>query len=160
MTLENSQGDGAGTDEATAERALAVSLFKETWSLLDRPSRTPREDDRMIHAAHASRLHWDGIGTDQERAVGEWLVSRVYATLGHGPSAVFHARRAISYAASAGVEDWVPASAHEGLARAYAASGQVDLARAARDRSRVLLEAVADPEDRDIVARDFATLPI
>jgi hypothetical protein len=31
----------------------------------------------MILRAHASRFHWDNVGDDQNRAIGEWQCSRV-----------------------------------------------------------------------------------
>ena len=36
-------------------KELAAQLFNEVRSLLDKPSRTQEETDRMIHGAHASR---------------------------------------------------------------------------------------------------------
>ena len=139
-------------------RALAMRLYNETWDLLNNESRSARETDRMLHMAHASRFHWDEVGTDQNRAIGEWLVSRVHATLGLADSAVFHAQRAVEYAQSPGTEEWVAASAFEALAGAHAAAGDLASAREARDRSAALLEAVADEEDRQIVADDLASL--
>lgn len=65
-----------------------------------------------MHMARASRFHWDAVGTGRERAIGEWQVSRVYASLGREP-AVHHARRAVDYASHPGSEDWVLASAQE-----------------------------------------------
>ena len=41
---------------------FAVDLFNLTWSLLDKKDRTQEEDDKMIHAVHASRFHWGEIG--------------------------------------------------------------------------------------------------
>ena len=141
------------------ERAIAARLYNDTWTLLRQEARTAREDDRMLHMAHASRFHWDSVGTDQNRAIGEWQVSRVYATLGHGSSAVFHAHRAIDYAQTPGNDDWVMASAYEGLARAYAVAGDLEAARQARDHSLALLEAITDDEDRKVIAADIDTLP-
>ena len=60
--------------EPADQRALAVSLFNRTWDLLE----TDRDDagDRMLLAtALASRLHWEGIGTDENYAAGDWLVA-------------------------------------------------------------------------------------
>ena len=141
------------------ERAIAARLSTDTWTLLRHEARTAREDDRMLHMAHASRSHWDNVGTDQNRAIGEWQVSRVYATLGHGSSAVFHAHRAIDYAQTPGNDDWVMASAYEGLARAYAVAGDLEAARQARDHTLALLEAITDDEDRKVIAADIDTLP-
>jgi hypothetical protein len=145
-------------ESAAQERSVAASLFNQTWALLDSSARTADEDDRMIHLAHASRLHWDNVGGDQERAIGEWQCSRVYAVVGRAEPSLFHARRAIDYADRVGVEPWVRASAREALARAQVAAGEPDAARAARDDAVALLADVDDPEDRDVVAADLATL--
>lgn len=155
MTLKEHAGDSPAD-----ERALAAALFGEAWALLERETRTSREDDRMVHVAHASRFHWDNVGDDQSRAIGEWQVSRVYATLGRGEPALFHAGRAVDYASSPECDDWVLASAYEGLARAQAISGDLESARDSRDRALGRLETVTDAEDRAIVAADIDSLPI
>ena len=142
------------------ERQLAAQLFNDAWKLLEQESRTPEEVDRLIHMAHASRLHWDNVGDDQNRSIGEWQIARVYSTLGRSEPALFHARRCVDYASHAGVDDWALASAYEGLARALALTGDLDAARDARDKALELLDAVTDPEDRQIVAGDIDTLPI
>jgi hypothetical protein len=164
--MTDSMTEGSMTREDTAapavsgERELAVRLFNDTWALLRREDRTPQEDDRLVHMAHASRFHWDNADDDQNRAIGEWQVSRVYAALGHGESALFHGRRCVEYASRPGTGDWLLASAHEGIARAHAAAGDIDSARESRDTALALLAAIADPEDREVVAGDIATLPI
>jgi hypothetical protein len=82
--------------DLAAERALAAGLYNYTWTLLEREDRSSDDVDRMIHAAHASRFHWDAIGLPANRARGEWLCSRVYAVLGRGEPALWHARRALT----------------------------------------------------------------
>ena len=144
----------------TDERGLAVRLFNDVWTLLEKEQRNRAEDDRMLHMAHASRFHWDNAGSGQQQAIGEWQVSRVYATLGRAEPALYHARRCVELAEAPDVDDWVAASAQEGLARAYAADGDVERARDARDAGLALAGDIADPEDRDIVVADLDTLPI
>lgn len=144
----------------TDERGLAARLFTDTWSLLEKESRTAEEDDRMVHMAHASRFHWDNAGDDQHRAIGEWQIARVYAVLRRGEPALFHARRALAYASRPGTDDWLLASAHEGLARAQAVAGDTESARDSRETALRLLEQITDAEDRAIVAGDIETLPI
>ena len=153
-------GDETPADAVTDERALAVQLFNSTWALLDKESRTADEDDRMLHMAHASRFHWDNVGDDQNRAIGEWQVARVYATLGRGEPSLFHARRCLDYAGRLGVDDWVMAGAYEALARAHAVAGEPDAARDARDQALALAQQIEDKEDRDIVLADIDTLPL
>ena len=136
-----------------------MSLFNETWTLLDQPSRTPDEDDRMIHRAHASRYHWGEVGGPHECAIGEWQCSRVYATLGRFEPSLHHANRCLEWAGRDGVEPWVMASGHEALARAYAVGGDVQRFRDVRDRAAELAAALDDDEDRAVVLADIESLP-
>jgi hypothetical protein len=76
-------------------RKFAVELFNLTWSLLDKKDRTKEDDDRMIHAAHASRFHWGEIGTPLEFERGEWQISRVYSALKRSEPATYHAKRCL-----------------------------------------------------------------
>ncbi|MEV8510195.1 hypothetical protein AB0368_35940 [Actinoplanes sp. NPDC051475] len=142
------------------ERELARTLFNHTWTLLEKESRSADEEERMIHTVHASRFHWDNVGDDQNRAVGEWQCSRVYATLGRAEPALYHARRCLDYADRPGMEVWLVASAYEGLARAQAVAGDFEAARDSRSRAIALAETVGDTEDRKIVIDDIDTLPI
>lgn len=144
----------------TEERELARTLFNQTWTLIEKESRSPDEDERMIHMAHASRFHWDNVGDDQNRAIGEWQCSRVYATLGRAEPALYHARRCLDYAGRPGAEAWLEASAYESLARAQAIAGDFEAARDSRRRAVALVETVDDSEDRKTVMADIDTLPI
>jgi len=56
-------------------RQLGVDLFNEVWRLV----KSREDDDRMIHAAHASRFHWGEAPEckPENLARGEWQVSRV-----------------------------------------------------------------------------------
>lgn len=148
--------------DPTTQRALAAGLYNFTWTLLERDDRSPEDVDRMIHSAHASRLHWDAIGSPANRSRGEWLCSRVYAVLGHGEPALWHARRALAIVEDGGegFEDWDLPSVYEALARAHAVAGDRDAAVAWRTRSREALADVADADDREQIERDLATLPL
>lgn len=67
--------------EQECHRKFAVNSFNLVWSLLDKKDRTKEEDDKMVHAAHASRFHWGEIGTAVGFERGEWQISRVYSVL-------------------------------------------------------------------------------
>jgi DNA-binding transcriptional MerR regulator len=147
-------------DQAT-RRALAVGLFNYTWTLLENPNRTREEDDEMLHAAHASRYHWGEIGEAVNLARGEWQVSRMYAVLGRGEPALYHARRCleINEGNEAGREDWDLGSAYEAMARASAVAGDKASSDEWRARAVTELDRIGDPEDRQILEQDIATLP-
>jgi hypothetical protein len=58
------------------------------------------------------------------------------------------------------MDEWVTASAYEGLARAFAVGGDLEAAREARDEAVSRTVALKDPEDRAIIDADIATLPL
>jgi DNA-binding transcriptional MerR regulator len=95
---------------------------------------------------------------------GEWQCSRVYATLGRGEPAVWHARRCVEYseaAAAAGeAETWDVPSSYEAMARALAVAGDRAAAEEWRSRARAAVAAIAEPEDRQVIEQDLATLPL
>lgn len=142
-----------------SEREAAMDLFHSTWRLLDRPHRTPEHDAAMIACAQASLWHWRRVGAATQWAIGEWQCSRVHAVLGDGEQALAHARRCWEIAEADRVDDFVPASAHEALSRAYAVLGDMDAAREERNLAyRLAIEL--DDEDRDVIEHDLGTIPI
>jgi DNA-binding transcriptional MerR regulator len=149
-----------GSLDAESQTALAKALYNRVWELLEQADRTPADDEELVHTAHASRHFWTGVGDEKNRSIGDWQVSRVYSTLGRGEPAVHHARRALEHAQNVEGETWLLASAYEGLARAYAVAG--DRAAAAEWKAKAVarLAEVADPDDREIVEGDIATLPV
>lgn len=155
-----------GDLDPSAHRRIGKELFNYTWSLIERSDRTPAETDEMIHAAHASRWHWARAegSTTTNLSIGEWQCSRVYATLGRGEPALWHARRCLAYteaaAAANEAKDWNIASAYEGMARALAVAGDQAAAEEWRARARIAAAAIEGLEDRQIIEGDIATLPL
>jgi DNA-binding transcriptional MerR regulator len=151
--------------DGATQRQLGVDLYNSTWSLLEKPDRSPAETDEMIHRAHASRWHWArAAGTKPVNlARGEWLCSRVYATLGRGEPALWHARRCVEIVESIGEDDgresWDLAGAYEAMARASFAGG--DSASGALWKAKALdaLGAIENADDRQPIESDLATLP-
>ena len=140
-------------------RQLGVDLFNHTWTLLDKSDRSTDEDDAMLNAAHASRWHWSQASAEaKHQARGEWQLARVYAVLGRGEPAIYHAQRCLAWCERGEVEDWDVAFAYEALARAHGVAGMSEEAeseQAARARAG---DAIADPEDREHFDKDYATL--
>jgi DNA-binding transcriptional MerR regulator len=153
-----------GDIDAATHRRLGVDLFNHTWTLIEKADRTPAETDEMIHGAHASRYHWSKAGTTVNLGRGEWQCSRVYATLGRGEPAVWHAHRCVEYAEAAAAageaETWDVPSSYEAMARALAVAGERPAAEEWRARARAALAAIDDPEDRQLIEQDLATLPL
>jgi hypothetical protein len=151
------------TDDLTpaAQRALAVRLFNHTWDLLEKSDRGPEGDREVLAAAMASRLHWQGIGTDENLAAGDWLVAHVASHLGYAELALEFASAAHERATAAAptVPTWLVASTQEGLARAHAVAGHDDERDQWGADARRTLESVDDDEDRELIESQLATVP-
>src|SRR3954464_1947812 len=91
--------------------------------MMRQDDRSAADDDRMLHAAHASRHHWGEVGTPANLARGEWQCSRVYAVLGRAEPSLHHAHRVLEICEQHGIADWDLAFAYEALARAHAVAG-------------------------------------
>jgi hypothetical protein len=143
-------------------RRLGVDLYNRVWTLLEKPERTRADEEEMVHAAHASRHHWGHVGTPANFARGEWLCSRVYATLGYGESARRHAERCLELVEEngGGFEDWDLAAAYEALARAHVVLGGQAEARRYVKLASEQAARIEDEEDREIIERQVAELEL
>ena len=151
--------------DGATHRQLGVDLFNSTWTLIEKPDRSALETDEMVHRAHASRWHWArAAGTKPVNlARGEWLCSRVYATLGRAEPALWHARRCVEIVESIGEDDgresWDPAGAYEAMARASYVGGDSASGALWKAKAREALAAIEDADDRQPIEGDLATLP-
>jgi hypothetical protein len=139
-------------------RRLGVDLFNHTWTLLEKPDRTPAEDDELLHATHASAYHWSRVGAPENLARGEWQVSRVNAVLGRGEAALHHAQRCLDHCLEHGIGDWDLAYAYEALARAHKVAGDEAGYRRNLERARDAGTRIAEDDDREHLERDLAEL--
>lgn len=160
-TMTSPTTDALTDLDGATHRALGVALFNHVWTLLEKPDRTPAETDEMIHAAHASRFHWSRAegGETVNLARGEWQCSRVYAVLGRGEPALWHARRCVAINEASGTADWDIASAYEAMARASAVTGDPVAAADWKARATAALDGIADKDDREVIEGDLSTLP-
>jgi hypothetical protein len=139
---------------SSPDRQLGVDLFNATWRLIE----SREDDDLMVHTAHASAYHW-AVAPEckpENRARGEWLVSRVYTLVGRPEAALDHAERCLQWCTEHGLADWDLAYAHEALARANKLAGDEAAAAAHLDQARAV--EIADADDREHLEKDLATL--
>jgi len=145
--------------ETEFHKKMAIRWFNETWNLLDKTDRTADEDARMNHTAHASRLHWEFVGSAENLAIGEWQVARVHAVLRQPDAALFHARRSLEIATLHTLRPFLIACAHEAIARALAPTQPATAAKHIASARRVAAE-ITDPEEKKILDEDLATIDV
>ena len=136
---------------------FAKSIWNRIWELLEKDNRSPSEEEDLLLSAYASLYHWKQVGKEANLQRGYWMLSRVYLALGAADQALDWALKCqrITQEYTMSMEDFDLAYAQEGLARAYAMVGELELAKKHRHEAAVLSELIEDPEDREIFLGDF-----
>ena len=145
------------SDQPT-RRALAIRAYNAAADLLDQPELDADAAFRALADALASRELWAPIGTPVNLLIGDWQVARALCANGLGEDAVAMMSQAVDTANEIGVDDWLKASLHEGLTRALLASGDARYATV-YSFTESLVAAIADADDREVIAAQFADLP-
>ena len=146
--------------EAHFHRKFAVESFNDVWDLLEKPDRTVEDDDSMLHAAHASRYHWEKIGQPVNLARGEWQVARVYTTLNRPKCALYHARRSLEICEQFNIGDFDLAFAYEALSRAYAMDNKFIEYNYYLRMAHQSGQKIAEEDDREHFFKELSTINI
>src|SRR5512140_1373022 len=87
-------------DLDAAHHFFAADCFNRTWELIERPSRSPQEDEQMLLLSLASIWHWTQRSdvAPKNLSVGHWQAARVYALLGQAENARRYAQRSLELA--------------------------------------------------------------
>lgn len=141
-------------------RNQAVDNFNAVWDLLDKKERSKEEDLLMIHRAHASRFHWNEIGTPVNLARGEWQISRVYSTLKMPSSALYHAERSLEFCEKNQIGDFDLAFAYEAMARAYMVFGDIEKMNESLDLGIEASSKIMKAEDKNYFLDELKTITL
>lgn len=146
---------GMSREERDFHRKTAVAAFNHTWDFLEKRDRNAEDEIQMIQLAHVSRYHWGLVGTPRNNAVGDWQISRVYASVGHQILALRYARLALTTCRKNSIQEVLP-SAYEGMARAYAIGKDPQRAGQYLAKARRLLDRLPlSHEDKVIYQRQI-----
>ncbi len=149
-----------GFDLAAAHEHFSVVCFNQVWDLMDKPNRTPAEDQEMIELCLASLWHWSQRDdcTPTNLSIGYWQASRVYALLGQAENAIHYARMCLNVSHESDVLPFYLGYAYEAMARA--ASIAKEQARVAEylTKAQRVAAALTDPEERDQLLEDLETI--
>jgi hypothetical protein len=139
---------------------FSVSCFNETWSLLDLPDRTTKQEQQMISLAQASLYHWtcreDCAATNL--SVGLWLLARVYSVLDSPKEALRYASECLELSSSNNLDSFYMAYAHEAMARAADCSDDSNLAQQHKSEAERFATLVEDELSKQMVRDDLETV--
>lgn len=142
----------------SAHRWFAMECNNSCWDLTT-ATRTPQQDARMLHAAHAAAFHWGCVGERVHHMRADQLLAHVHALLGMGATALQYALSCHQYFTTHETPDWELAFTHAILAQAAAVTGDTALHASAYAEARSVMDAIVDPEDRAIVDATFRLIP-
>jgi hypothetical protein len=152
-------------EERDLHRWFGVQLNNGMWDFIDDPSVGPdlsrERKEELLYSAYASAYHWRKVGNEANQARGEHLISRMAVKIGDYETARRHAERCLELVTTHTevMEEWDEPFAHEALARALAAQGEIRSAQSHRDLAIEQTTALGDPEDREILEAELAREP-
>lgn len=138
----------------------AVEYFNATWDLLDKTDRSEEDNLAMIHRTHASRYLWGLVGDYPQFATGEWQVSRVYAVLDTGQSALYHGKASLRFCEQGKLSAFDFAFAHEAIARAYALLGDQEGAMQNDKLAKEYAISIEDAGNREYLLSELKTIKL
>jgi hypothetical protein len=151
---------GPSPDEtALWQKRLAAQANNRAWRLSESTSRSPAESQEMLHAAHAAMHFWSIVGTDNHKAHALQLLAHVHGLLGDADPASRYLAACAPYLDHPDRQPWEIALFHAVAANVAAASADGADHRRHHARARELIDALADPEDREILEATFAVVP-
>lgn len=145
-------------DTAGLHKRFATEAFNETWRLLDAERLTREEEETMLASTFAQRHHWYRAGTERNRAIADWQVSRVAVVVGLADLARRFGERSLEIATEHGLDAFVRGFAHEAIARAAAEVDDIETFTEHLELAKAALAEVEDDEERETLAADLAEM--
>lgn len=146
---------------AEAQTHFAVAYNQQAWALLALPERTAEQRQMLIHAAHASALHWaqSPAYLPKNKARALFLLATAYTAERHAEEAQRYAKSCLKYSESiaAQLDDFDLPYAYLAQARAYAIAGQRAESIQFFTMARQSGAAIANEEDKKLFLNDFRT---
>lgn len=141
-----------------AHKFFSAECFNKAWELIEKPHRTPEENEQMIRLNHASLWHWTQRPdcTKRNLSIGYWQAARIYTVLGQGDNARWYGRLCLEV--SVAEPPFYRAYAFEALARAETIAGNKQNAREYLAQARDLAKQVSEAEERKALLADLAAI--
>lgn len=152
-------GTPSPDETALWQKRLAAQANNRAWRLSEAKSRSPAESQEMLHAAHAAMHLWSLVGSDENKAHALQLLAHVHGLLGNAQAAAAYLAACAPYLRHPDREPWETAMFHAVAANVAAASNSAAEHGRHYARARELIDALADPEDKEILEATLAVVP-
>ncbi len=145
-------------DEAHAHELFSVECFNRAWSFMEKPQRTPEEDEQMLLLSHTALWHWTQRKDCAQRnlSIGYWHLARIYALLGRAEDALRYGESCLRH--SQNEPCFYLGYAHESLARAAMVGGDSQRADRHLSEARRLAALIPDADERSMLEKDLETI--
>ena len=141
------------------QRRLAAQANGRAWQLSESSDRSAEENEELLQAAHAAMHFWKIVGNANQQAQAALLVAHAYALL-HLPHPASHYWSKCEAAfLEQECEPWQKALAFAVKANVAAASGESSEQTSAYMEAERLIQALPDPEDREILNATLRVVP-
>ena len=140
---------------AKAHRWFAIELNNRAWELIESPARTADETAEMLSTAHASRYHWQQVGTLLNHLRGDALVATAYLAANKPELALSFAQRSLVLCEQPGAEatPFDRACALGAVACALFAMAQTDQARIYYQQAQAEVERFEHADDKALFSK-------
>jgi len=147
-------------DLQAAHRYFSALCFNQAWELIEKPERTPAEDEEMIRLGLASTWHWTQREdcTQTNLSIGYWQTSRIYAMLGQADNARRYGHLCLAASQAEDVPPFYLGYAYEALARAEAVAGDGEHMEEYLAEAHRVAGTVPDDDARQMLLDDLAAI--
>jgi hypothetical protein len=140
-------------------RFFAITANNAAWDMSESLEDVLNHTE-LLDAAHASAWHWRVAGTTINQMRSTMLLALIHARMDMGPSAWNYAESMKKYFTEISeTSDWELAFVYAIHAWAALACGKLDEYKVSHHKASECLEAIKDPEDREVVLKTFSLIP-
>lgn len=147
-------------DVAKVHEYFSVTCFNKAWELIEKPTRTPEEDEDMVRLSLASHWHWTQRQdcTVTNASVGYWQTSRIYAILGLADNARRYGHLCLAASKDKEALPFCLGYAYEALARAELVAGNHKKMAEHLEAAQKAADTIPNADAKKQLLGDLATI--
>ncbi|PWB51135.1 MAG: hypothetical protein C3F13_14840 [Anaerolineales bacterium] len=147
-------------DLQAAHKYFSAECFNRAWDFIDKPLRSPAEEEKMLQLSLASLWHWTQREdcTPTNLSIGYWQISRVYALIRRAEQARRYGDLCLEASKKDGVLPFYQGYAYEALARAEQVADNLDAMEKYLIQAHQIASGLTEPAEKKQLLKDLATI--